>query len=352
MANVWNGTHWVDEATGNTYDPNEGVWRDPSTGNWQDPETGLWVNPQGQRLVNGVWSNGASVGGQFNTATPTQAQGTNSGTPFVSNPGWAQSVLDQTNAQQTKVTGMNNQTQLELQRLTNESQQRVAQMQAEVQREIAKGNNASAERIAQLNAEIQRESNRIAMYNAETQRMTAEAQRREAEARMAANPNDLVAYEFFKRNLGTPSSVVSANSRPGGSSQRSGRSAADALNGGGAGTGAASAAGPDNNPAYSDAALQTLAGSLFSGGNPNSWNPGLSGTGVFGAQIAAPNSMGRAAAMGLTEQQRGILNSFLSGGININGRRVAINPQDWWDDVQKSWIPTLQEGAAGATQYI
>lgn len=226
-----------------------------------------------------------------------------------------------------------------IQNLVNQSSERIATMQADMQKEIAKGNNASAERIAKMQNDIAKEQNRIQMLNATVNQAAEARMERELQARLAANPNDLVAYEFYKRSLGSPGTLnngaipkvktAGAGGVPGGVSQYE-----------------------QAPPAYDDAALGSLAKSLFDGKKLAAWNPNISGEGVFGSEIAPGNTIGRSEFGALSDQEKGIMSSFLNAGINIGGRRVAINPDDYFQGMQNSWIEPLSSGAAGATRYV
>lgn len=177
------------------------------------------------------------------------------------------------------------------------------------------------------------------------------AQQRLAEietgARLAANPADFVQSEYFKRGMQMPENAAVLSGQ------------------GGAETNGFASAGVNTPeqlggieyvapPAYSDETLQGVAGGIFKGGAKPLYNPNLGGTGAFGADVASPNEMSRAQFGTLDDSQMGILSSFLKAGVDqpVAGggtRKVAINPADWFKQVQNSWVPTLQ--AAGPTQY-
>lgn len=257
---------------------------------------------------------------------PTGAAPGGGATGYSPQSGYGYDLLDRAQAQEEL-----------LQNLANQSAERIAQMQTEMQQEIAKGNNASAERIAKMQNDIAREQNRIQMLNATVNQAAEARQERELQARLAANPNDLVAYEFYKRSLGTPGTQ-------GGQSTSSTSLTSKTVPGGPAAYDSAP-------PAYDDASLSSLASSLFNGKQPE-WNPKISGSGVFGSNIAPGNTIGRSQWEGMSDQERGILSSFLSAGININGKRVAINPEDYFKGMQNSWVEPLSSGASGATRYV
>ena len=120
-------------------------------------------------------------------------------------------------------------------------------------------------------------------------------------------------------------------------------------------------------PAYDNATMQRLAASLFGSNNPmvagdaqpsgsnvqTLYNPNLKGTGVFDTQIQAPNSISRAQGMSLSDRELGVLSNFLKGGVDTGGgKRVALDPSEYFQQTEKSWIPTYQSMAgSGMTQY-
>ncbi len=179
-------------------------------------------------------------------------------------------------------------------------------------------------------------------------------QERTLQAQLASNPADTVLYEFYKRGLGQPTAQAA---QPTGAITPAAATATQNFLGGkqaGAEASAASA-GTSNGmitdisgyasapPAYSDQSLQDLARSIFEGQN-RQYNPNLSGTGAFGANIAAPNEISHSQFAGLDPNQLAVLSSFLKAGIQVgpNGERVAINPEDYFQQMQRSWIPATQ----------
>lgn len=104
-------------------------------------------------------------------------------------------------------------------------------------------------------------------------------------------------------------------------------------------------------PVYSDADYQRLAASFYQPSNPGQlYNPNLSGRGVFGSTIESPGALSRQEFGQLSDSELQQLGAFLQGGININGKRVAVDPTDYYKQVQNSWIPTISSGAP-TTRY-
>lgn len=201
------------------------------------------------------------------------------------------------------------------------SAEKIASLDRQTQLEIAKGNNASQERIAAMQAEIGRETNRLRSLEVQIQQAAEARQERDLQSRLAANPADFVQYEFYKR----------------------------ALNSAGMG-GSAGAGGTAAPPAYSDTQLKQVANSLFNPDTKAMYNPNLSGQGVFGATIQAPNQVSRAEFGNLSDSEKAILGSFLKGGINMGGKMTALDPGDFSDQMMRSWIPTIT-GEKQGTQY-
>lgn len=304
-------------------------------------------------------------------STQKSNTGTSTGTGFLNNPGYGWDYLDQLQAQEAQL-----QTQSEA------AAKQLAQLQADYQKQIAEINNAAAmarqksdealrkelqagqitstefqqkQALAQQESEFART---IALqklqeeHNYEIQKAQVAIQQatlglsksadaraeRELQARMASNPADFVAYEFYKRQLGQPSSIgqdtgnVQQNTNPDFQQSSNDFQTPGSV--------------PSINPAYSDSSLSSVASSLFSPTGAG-YNPNLGGKGVFGATIPSPNKFSRAEASKLSQSEFDILGSFLKGGINIGGKQVAIDPNDWLQQAQNSWIP--QFGTQGKT---
>ncbi len=130
-------------------------------------------------------------------------------------------------------------------------------------------------------------------------------QERLLQAQLAANPQDFVAYEFYKRNLGDPQDLALASKIQ----QASGGT----VTGGASGTPSGTLSGtpfPDAPPAYDDETLRKVLSGLQNQGGQPLYNPRLGGTGVFGANIPSPNDISRSDANALTDSELGILSSF------------------------------------------
>ena len=105
-------------------------------------------------------------------------------------------------------------------------------------------------------------------------------------------------------------------------------------------------------PAYDDETAQTLANSLFGGQTGPMYNPNLGGEGVFGTNVLSPNKMSRGKIGAMSEGELGMLQSILKAGVDMGeGRRVAIDPSDYFTQVGKSWVPTWEGGATGGINY-
>jgi hypothetical protein len=185
--------------------------------------------------------------------------------------------------------------------------------------------------VADRDYEIQTaqlELNRVAEVRAE----------RLLQAQLAANPADFVAYEFYKRGLGAPQDMALAEQMgaqgEGGPQNLLGEDY------------------PDAPPAYSDETLQQVLSSV-QGGQNALYNPALGGTGAFGAQINSPNELSRKQGMSLSNDEMGILSSFLRAGVETSpgGARVAISPDEYFRQAENSWVPTMSGAGGQRTNY-
>jgi hypothetical protein len=141
---------------------------------------------------------------------------------------------------------------------------------------------------------------------AEISRIAAENQARTLELQLASTPIDFVAYELYKR----------------------GREAAGL-------------------PTYtggpsSDVDIQEMVSSFVGPGG------GSLGVGEFGVNIPRPEAVSRAESQEISPQEMDILGSFLRAGFEANGGQVSYNPEDYWREVEKGFIPTIR---AGSTRY-
>lgn len=380
----------------NIWDPQRNVWYDSDNpSNTFDPNVGVWQNANGQSYINGQWVTQGQQQAQPQTANPL-AQAVQQNGAFQSVPGSDYLLNQQQNTAQYQTSQMNNQSSQQIEQMKEQSAQTISGLQSQVQEEIAKGNNASAERIAQLNYQISQEQNNIALMNAQTNQANQAMQERQLQANLAANPQDFVAYEYYKRALGNPS-TLSAVSAQGGvpapadptvaplGSPVTSNSGAYWSNGSNEGSvssdgkwiiqNGAVVANPNSSasqvatpgsaptgqmlngqsysaapPAYSDPTLANVGNSIQQGNQPQ-WNPQLSGTGAFGTQIQAPNDISRNTYGNLSPSEQAIMQSFLNAGVNMGGKQVSIDPTDYLAQMQKSWIPTLQGGTSQNTQY-
>ena len=164
-------------------------------------------------------------------------------------------------------------------------------------------------------------------------------QERLLQAQLASNPADTVLYEFYKRGLtggvNNPMGTAANQAGPTGQELRTGNFAPVT--------------------AYDDKTMQTLASMVQGeGGQQPMYNPELKGTGAFGAQIGSPNELSRAEVANLDPTQMAVLSSFLKAGVQTrpgdDSSRVAINPEDYFKQVEDSWIPALNTNSM--TRYI
>ncbi len=378
----------------NIWDPQRNVWVDDQTGNTFDPNVGVWSSPQGTQYINGQWVNPGQQQMQPQGGNPLQSAVQGANGTFQAIPGYGYTVNTQQNQAASALAGQNNQSAQQIEQMREQSAQTIAQLNAQVQQETAKGNNASAERIAQLNYQISQEQNRISLMNAQTNQANQAMQERQLQANLAANPQDFVAYENYKRMLGNPSTLGAVQSMGGvqapapavaSGSPVTSNAGGSWSNGGTEGSvssdgkwliqNGAVVANPNISasqvstpgyaptgqmlngqsysaapPAYADSTLAGIGNSIQSGGQPQ-WNPQLSGQGAFGTQIEAPNQIGRNTYGNLSPSEQAIMQSFLNAGINMGGHQVSIDPTDYLSQMQKSWIPTLQGGTQQNTQY-
>lgn len=234
--------------------------------------------------------------------------------------------------------------QMRMQEIENAAAAELARMNANLQRELQAGSIASNERVArmQINSSNTQFAKSLALQREEFEHQKQVDLLREAreerllQAQLAASPADWVAYQFYARQLGTPDSLATADQ-------------IDSLGL------TAGAEGLDQGapPAASDESLQTMVSSFF-GDTQTAYNPRLSGEGVFGTEILSPNQISRKTFEGFSPTDLDMLSSLLRGGINIDGRRVSINPEDYLSQVQESFVPTLGEALEGQrpNQYI
>jgi hypothetical protein len=245
------------------------------------------------------------------------------------------------------IAAANNRAQLALtdkQITSNEFMQmrELAQRQSEFSRDIAL-------RESQLSwqKEVDRATIEIQQAQTELLYLNEARQERLLQAELASNPGDTVLYEYYKRGLGEPT----ASGEPydpfnfGVGAVDQALSQAGALAQGQAPTGQFT----PPPPPYSDETLQQLVSSISSGQGP-AYNPRLGGVGAFGAQIPSPNEFSRQQFQSLDATDLGVLGSFLKAGVETSpgGQRISINPEEYLNQVYKSWVPTLSEGTGGS----
>lgn len=365
----------------NTYEANywddaRKVWIDGKTGNYMRPVDaggdGIWYSSDSKMAyVNGQWiSNGRETGGGVSTpGVATASSGgasTGSANAYTVNPGYGMDIMDReqkqaldlaniseagANARSTQsaeaqkaiaelqgrhskeLAQINNDAQASLQKSINDLQReldekKITSTQYMQEKDLAQREHEFARSLA-LQELTQRQTNELNTANLEINRAAETRQERALQANLAANPQDWVAYQFYKRQL--PGAGVSASS---GGAMLNGEEYASAPG------------------AVSDASAQSLATNLFNPTQPGAtYNPNLRGTGAFGTSIEAPNTFTRREAGASSEADLGMLQGLLRAGINVNGQQVAVDPQEWMSQAQKSWVPTLSEQGTVPTTY-
>lgn len=384
----------------NYWDAGRQEWIDGATGNHMKPVDvggdGIWYSPDNSmRYVNGVWSPNPGYygvnqsGGQTTqgATTPRSTTPTSGGSPGAGasgttlglNPGYQYDLAALNSSTSLELQDRQSRSSMELQqanqaftaeqnRIANEFAAREAELnrqfqaqQNEAQRQLSlqlQSGQIDAEKYMQAKALAQQESEfarNLALQTLQADRdfqLRSAAEAREERllrAQLAASPVDTVAYEFYKRGDGTPEAFNMAQQFAQGGAQ----APASQQAGSGQFTPLSGTPYPADNPAYSDKTLQDLVAGFYNSGAQATYNPRLAGTGAFGVQIEGPQSISRAEGSRLTGDQMGVLTSFLKAGIDVGGgRRVSIDPTEYFSQVQNSWVPTLGEAAtAGRTQY-
>ena len=194
--------------------------------------------------------------------------------------------------------------------------------EAELQRELQQGR-LSAERyrlemeLAQREAEFARDlAQRQAEFEKEYQLRSLGAERSFAleAARLAANPTDWLAYQHLLARVQIPD------------------------------------VGLPLPPAASPAALRQTAAALVGGQNP-AYNPYLGGTGQFGIPVPAPNQIPRSVAASWTPVQTQMLAGLLRGGVRTPQGQVALSPEDWFGQLERSFVPEAPREAFAPMEY-
>ena len=306
--NYWDGSKWVDGATGNYMVPVD------------KGGDGIWYTADGQsKFVGGAW-------------VPVSGGAGGTSGAYGSIPGYQWTVDELNRAHQAE--------QAALDRAANKSlQDSINQLQKELQAgTITDAQFRQAKDLAQRESEFartlafnqlqQQQDYELRQAQMEINKAAEIRQERETQARLAANPQDWVAYEFYKRSLGTPE----GEETPAMTSPLTGKDYEAAP------------------PAYSDEDIQSLAARLFTPEGA-AYNPNLSGEGVFGTTIQSPNALSRREATSLSDVELGMLSGLLRGGIKMGDKRVSIDPTDYFRQSQESWIPTWRESQLQGTQY-
>lgn len=327
-------------AQDNYWDAARGLWIDGATGNYMKPTDaggdGIWYSPDGRnKLVNGQW-------------VPVTASATSSGSGFTPQAGYGYDILDRAQAGAETLERLQGTQQKEIDALNNAARQQLQQADASLQlklrnMEITSQQYMQAKQLAQQENEFARwlslnqlqEKHKFEIDRAQTEinRAAEMRQERALQASLAANPQDWVAYEFYKRELGIPQKEagVSSTAATGDLTTLEGNEYEEAP------------------PAYDETAAQSIATKLFNPGGEE-YNPNLKGEGVFGTKIESPNTFTRSEALNLSDSEIGMLRGLLKAGVNVGGKRVALDPDDYFQQAGRSWIPTW--GTTNrATQY-
>lgn len=350
---------------------------DAATGNTMQPQEfggdGLWHSPDGRM----VFYQNQWVPYQANARVAPTQQGPTPGTPTTTTTANVQQGLlaeqfaDSAALDKYKAE-LSRQTQLDVANINREYQTRISEMEASLQRDLTQKKIDADQYMQQLNLAqsesqfardlalktlISDRENQLQQATLELNRQAEVRAERELQAHLAANPQDFVAYEYYKRMLGQPGAWDSAQTMMGDPDSGAQPQTQQV----GSPTQTQFTGGPDDNllgqpyeaapPAYDDATLQNVIAGI-QGGNGAEWNPNLAGTGAFGAHIQAPNALSRMEALSMSDTDMGILTSFLRAGIQVPGsaQRVALDPQEYFRQSQNSWIPTLASAAA-PTRY-
>lgn len=295
-------------------------------------------------------------GGQPSGAAPapTAPAGGGGATDIVPQPGSEYDLLDRQLANARYIAELNAQNAKDIAQVNNaadaqnQAAERALRLQLQ-QGQITSDQFMQQRDLAQRESQFARdlalraleEEHRFNIERAQTEiaRAGEMRQERQLQAQLAANPEDTVAYEYYKRMIGQPGAWDTAQQFAAGQQQAetppSAINPSDLTNI----NGAPYAAPP---PAYNDQTYQGLISNIQGQGQPE-WNPGLAGQGAFGAQIVSPNRISRGLFSRFSPTDIGILNSFLRGGVSTQpgGPRVALKPEDWWAQVQRSFVPTL-----------
>jgi hypothetical protein len=218
-------------------------------------------------------------------------------------------------------------------RLDRQLQDQLANKQIDANKYLQKKELAQRESEFSRNIALQKiiadRDHAVQQAQLELQRNAEARAERSFQAELAANPARWIEYEFYKRGLGNPQAMGQAQ---------------QIMQQGQNGAGNVSLQQP-----YSDETIQKTGAALQNPEGPE-YNPNLAGTGAFGIQVQSPNTLSRNEATNLSDTEMAMLASVLKAGININGNQVALDPGDYFQQVEGSWIPTLSQ-TTPLTQY-
>ncbi len=248
-----------------------------------------------------------------------------------------------------RIAQLGRDTELELQDRNAELEQalldkRITHEQFLQDRELAQSESQFARNLAQREIEAERDyelrtlqeehAYELGQAELELAQFAEVRMERELMADLAANPADFVKYEYYKRSLGEPTALD-------GLAQQFA-----------AGENLLGQAYPDAPPAYSDETLQQVGAAAFGQeGSRALYNPNMGGIGAFGVTIPGVQDISRSEFLGLDETELAMATSFIRAGTELpSGERVGGNPADYFRNLERSFIPTL-EGAGGRTQY-
>jgi hypothetical protein len=318
-----------------------------------------------------VWPTGHAqdTGGGSAGSGGTSAQ-TSAGT-LQTNPGYEYDIVEFEKAADLKIQQINNdftQKQNDLNRqftrqqaesdraLESELQaKRISSSEYMQQRDLAQRETEFARTLA-LQTLVADRDFQLSEAQLELDRVGEIRQERLLQAQLAANPQDFVAYEFYKRSLGDPQDLAMAQSIQ--DAQAEGENAAAVQPEVNPLAGDENLLGtpyPEAQPAYSDQTLQMVINAIQGGGGQGGdalYNPNLGGTGAFGAEISSPNKISRKQGTSLSTDEMGILSSFLRAGVDVGGgKMVGLNPDEYFKQVEQSWVPTFSGAGGFRTNY-
>jgi hypothetical protein len=311
---------------------------------------------------------GGGTSGNGGTSTQTSAGS------LQTNPGYEYDILEFEKAADLKIQQINNdftKKQNDLNRqftrqqaesdraLESELQaKRISSSEYMQQRDLAQRETEFARTLA-LQTLVADRDFQLSEAQLELDRVAEIRQERLLQAQLAANPQDFVAYEFYKRSLGDPQDLAMAQSIQDATQEQDVtgelQTGPDQVT---ATAGEENLLGtpyPEAQPAYSDQTLQMVINAIQGGGGQGGdalYNPNLGGTGAFGAEISSPNKISRKQGTSLSTDEMGILSSFLRAGVDVGGgKMVGLNPDEYFKQVEQSWVPTFSGAGGFRTNY-